>query len=202
MTKPTRKARSVRSEYKAWQHMKERCLNKNNPRFKDYGGRGISIHKIWITSFKTFYEHIGHKPASDYSLDRIDNDGNYEPGNVRWATKEQQRKNKRSKSTRNESILLAARKGETFSSIGERYGITHQTISNVVNKLSPGEFIFRGEGHRNTHITWDDVEKIRNLRKTETQRRLARMFGVSQAAIWSIIHEHTWNRSKNPSTED
>ncbi len=84
-------------EYSSWQHMKTRCLSKNFKQHHDYGGRGITVYEPWITSFPSFLEYIGPKPEPKklYSLDRKDNNRGYEPGNVRWATKEQQTANKR-----------------------------------------------------------------------------------------------------------
>jgi hypothetical protein len=73
-------------EYHCWSQIKARCLNCNSQRYPDYGGRGITVHPEWVHDFKAFYEHVGPKPSPDHSLDRINNEGNYEPGNVRWAT--------------------------------------------------------------------------------------------------------------------
>lgn len=82
-------------EYRAWQQMKNRCNNQADPKYPHWGGRGIAVCKEWESSFVAFYEHIGPKPGESYSVDRIDNDGNYEPGNVRWATKKEQAANRR-----------------------------------------------------------------------------------------------------------
>jgi hypothetical protein len=81
------------TEYRAWCSMKYRCLNPNSKDYYMYGAKGISIYDKWIESFEEFFEHIGLKPSSQHSLDRINPLGNYEPGNVRWATAREQRIN-------------------------------------------------------------------------------------------------------------
>jgi hypothetical protein len=77
--------------------MKQRCLNSSCRSYSDYGGRGIKVCKLWINSFEEFIGYIGPRPEPKnlYSLDRIDNNGHYEPGNVRWATRAEQRINTR-----------------------------------------------------------------------------------------------------------
>lgn len=83
-------------EYKSWEEMKKRCTNPRRNGYKNYGGRGICIYAPWIESFQTFYDYVGPKPTKKHSLDRYPNtNGNYEPGNVRWGTDEQQSRNKR-----------------------------------------------------------------------------------------------------------
>lgn len=94
--KPTH-GKSCTAEYKAWRSMKARCLNPNDKRYFRYGERGISIYPEWIDSFEAFFAYVGPRPSSKHSLDRYpDNNGNYEPGNVRWATSFQQNRNQRS----------------------------------------------------------------------------------------------------------
>ena len=87
-------------EYKTWWHMLARCYNPKSINYKYYGERGILVCEEWKDDFVSFYDYIqenlGQKPDPSYSLDRIDNDGNYEPGNIRWASKKQQCKNRRS----------------------------------------------------------------------------------------------------------
>jgi hypothetical protein len=79
--------------YRVWQAMITRCCNQNQPGYKNYGGRGIRVCDRWRNSFEAFIEDMGERPGPGYSLDRIDNDGNYEPGNCRWATRTEQRRN-------------------------------------------------------------------------------------------------------------
>ena len=82
------------AEYKSWQSMKARCLNKNNPKYKIYGGRGITICKRWLDSFEKFYADMG-KRSKGKTLDRRNNNGNYCPENCRWASVKEQGRNKR-----------------------------------------------------------------------------------------------------------
>jgi hypothetical protein len=81
--------------YTTWQGMKARCSNPRNGAFKSYGGRGIKVCERWRNSFAAFLADMGPKPSSAHTLDRINNDGDYEPGNVRWATQAEQARNTR-----------------------------------------------------------------------------------------------------------
>ena len=76
--------------------MKNRCLNTNHPHYKDYGGRGIGVCDEWMHDFQAFYEWaMANGYRDDLTIDRIDNNGNYEPSNCRWTTMAVQRKNQR-----------------------------------------------------------------------------------------------------------
>jgi hypothetical protein len=81
--------------YRAWMHMKDRCLRPNTKKFKNHGGRGITIHGPWVVNFELFLKHVGVPEHTGLSLDRVDNELGYVPGNVRWATTQEQNNNKR-----------------------------------------------------------------------------------------------------------
>lgn len=80
--------------YTVWANMKRRCYGVNASHYSDYGGRGIKVCDEWKNSFEAFYKYVGDRPKG-MTLDRIDVNGNYEPGNVRWATQQQQVENRR-----------------------------------------------------------------------------------------------------------
>lgn len=81
-------------EYIIWKKMRQRCLGLNDKDYDYYGGRGITICRRW-DNFSSFLKDMGVRPTPKHSIDRIDNDGNYEPSNCRWATKTEQSSNKR-----------------------------------------------------------------------------------------------------------
>lgn len=110
-----------RPEYVSWKAMLDRCYRRTDRCFSRYGGRGITVCDRWRNSFAAFLGDMGARPPGT-SIDRINNDGNYEPGNCRWATAAQQKRN-------TSTVRLVAFKGETRPLIEwcERLGLNYQT---------------------------------------------------------------------------
>lgn len=108
--------------YNTWRKMIDRCTNKNHKAYHHYGGRGIKIHEEWFT-FLNFLNDMGERPINK-TLDRIDNNGNYEPSNCRWATKKQQSRN-----TRTVKKLLFNNIERPLTEWAEIVGINASTIN-------------------------------------------------------------------------
>lgn len=116
---------SYAPEYRAWQTMRLRCTVPSNPAYADYGGRGIKVCDRWLNSVESFIADMGPKPSPAHELDRYpDNNGNYEPGNCRWATRSDNDRNRRSN-------RLIAHQGETMTLVAwaERTGISEDVIT-------------------------------------------------------------------------
>lgn len=113
-----------RPEYNVWSSMKRRCTNPSANDYARYGGRGIKVCERWMQSFADFFEDMGSRPSPTHQIDRIDNDGNYEPGNCRWATPTQQGRNKR-----NNRLITVAGETCTLAEWGERTGVITDTLA-------------------------------------------------------------------------
>jgi len=107
--------------------MKERCSNPKSGTYKNYGARGITVCPEWTDSFENFLRDMGPHPGSGYSIDRIDNEGDYEPGNCRWATKKTQNRNRR-------NIRRINFKGEIrgLAEWAEKLDLNYKTISDRI----------------------------------------------------------------------
>lgn len=136
-------------EFHAWTAMKQRCSNPRNEQWDLYGGRGISVCAEWQGSFDAFFAHVGPRPTPDHSIDRIDDDGNYEPGNVRWATPEIQNRN------RGRYNIRLTFRGETrcASEWADRFGLRRGLVYDRIQRLGwsveralTTAPVFRGQG--------------------------------------------------------
>lgn len=115
-------ASSNKLEWNSWRAMRARCSNPSYVRYDRYGGRGIKVCERW-NEFGNFLEDMGRKPAANYSIDRIDSDGDYTPENCRWANQSTQVRN----SERSKKITY---KGATkpLADFAEQFGIPHEVV--------------------------------------------------------------------------
>lgn len=116
-------------EYRAWQHMKRRCLTKTNPDYRHYGGRNIAVCDEWINDYSQFLNDMGEAPSPKHSLDRKDVNGNYTKDNCKWSTWSEQQNNKRNN-------VIITHEGETMNATqwSRRLGINALTIMGRVKK--------------------------------------------------------------------
>lgn len=109
-------------EYKVLKSLIQRCVNKNCPAYPDYGGRGIKVCDRWLYSFEAFFEDMGKRPKG-HSIERIDNTGNYEPSNCKWATQQEQVNNRRSN-----TLLTCNGKTQTIAQWKREMGLKRNNI--------------------------------------------------------------------------
>jgi len=119
-------AKKPSTTYNSWAAMKQRCLNKNNSYYKDYGGRGIKVCDRWIDSFKVFLEDMGERPSGK-TLDRINTNDDYYKENCRWATAIIQARNRR------EGKIFFNGENLTLSEWAERTGVPSGVLSSRLN---------------------------------------------------------------------
>jgi hypothetical protein len=136
---------SHRPEWHAWRAMLDRCENPSNRGYRRYGGRGIAVCQEWHgdDGYHAFYAEVGPRPSSEHSIDRIDNNKGYEPGNVRWTTRDVQAANTR-------SVILVEHNGDTRSlrAWSIHFGIPHQTLTGRYHRGVRGDALFRPTGFR------------------------------------------------------
>lgn len=160
-------------EHQAWLSMKGRCLRASHRFYGYYGGRGITICERWLHSFENFLADVGSRPSPAHSIDRYpDRDGNYEPGNVRWATRKEQQRNLRWN-------RLVTAFGETLciSEWAERYGISIGALYGriVTRGIDPESALTMGGSVRARHVT--------AFGETRRVFEWAEMYGISKYTL-------------------
>jgi len=119
-------------EHRAWINMRQRCYNKNKPRYLYYGARGIKVCDTWRNDFLAFHAYMGDCPNTQYSVDRINNAGDYEPGNVRWATSREQGRNNRQCKLDMDKAREIRNSDLPRKQLMLIYGIGYSTLNNVL----------------------------------------------------------------------
>lgn len=169
-------------EHQAWTQMRRRCLKKNSVQYPNYGGRGISICAQW-DSFVTFFADMGPRPGPGYSLDRIDNDGNYGPENCRWATMLQQENNKRNN-------ILATIDGvtQTVTEWCRALNISASSVWNRIHKGIAPEKAILTPFHKARRFFYHG--------HLYTTQQLAVMAGVKRTAMKERLFRYGWSVTK------
>jgi hypothetical protein len=144
-------------EYRAWRDMQRRCFCSSCSGYRNYGGRGITVCDRWLGDygFSNFLNDVGPRPSNSVSLDRINNDGNYEPGNCRWTSKREQIRNSR-------TIHPITINGRTLSII-EWCELFHIPYRRTKSRISVG---------------WDPIDAIGNPKCVRTRDRLGRFLNA------------------------
>ena len=139
---------SYTPEFTLWFDIKQRCYNPNNQDYGRYGGRGIQMYEPWINDFTGFYiwirDNLGLRPSPKHSMDRINNDGNYEPGNLRWALQYQQVHNSSGKVFTEEDIVNVRKRfsertttvREFVEKIIEEYNCSKTTVYDIIYNMT------------------------------------------------------------------
>jgi hypothetical protein len=169
-------------EYRALQSIHQRCGNPKNARYANYGGRGIAVCERW-RSFENFIEDMGPRPSSEHSIDRIDNDDGYTPGNCRWATRSEQQLNKR------------AYPNDHHLPRGDDHWTRHDPErAKAVARRNIVAAHKTGEGNGNARLREPEVRAIKQrIAAGEADTAIATDYGVRPGAIWFIRTGKNWS---------
>lgn len=168
-------------EYSAWRCMVARCTKPKHRAYASYGGRGIRVCQEWITSFQAFYASLGPRPSEAHSLDRIDNNKDYEPGNCRWATAVQQQRN-----TRQNLIIEYNGKSLCLAEWAEITGFSSSLLHSRFKSGWSPERAFTTPSER--RVTPEIVKEVRELAPKGAEMKLVAIrLGLSRDTIRNIL---------------
>jgi hypothetical protein len=176
--------------YLVWQAMINRCERPKTKNYADYGGRGIKVCDRWH-SFENFYADMGERPNRS-SIERIDNNGNYEPSNVRWANRVDQANNKR-----NNRLLTYNGQTKSISQWASELGITFHAIERRIKNGWSIEkaltFVPKNTKKPNARFTDDQINTIREQFFIKSSVELGKIYGVSKTSILNICKRKTYS---------
>lgn len=164
--------------YSSWGHMLQRCNNKNNDRYKAYGGRGITVCESWLV-FENFLKDMGDRPP-DLSLDRVDNDLGYCKENCRWATTQEQANNKRNRVFFRGSLI-------SLSDLAKQEGVPYGALSTRLSRGMSVEEAVEKSLNKGRCVTWEG--------RTYNVKELAEKAGLPYTCVYSRIYRG-WNISR------
>lgn len=181
-------------EYGIWQHIKARCFNPNHRGYKDYGGRGITMCDRWKNSYLDFISDIGYSPSPRHSVDRVRNEGNYEPSNCIWRTQKEQANNTRGNVfIEHEGIVLSKsmwsdKIGISRAQMDYHYRVKKLSISQIFLKVTNGEM--------KTFNIQDEACLLGSYKESYSRQEAARV--VKQVAIDFL----KWRQNKKGNPQD
>lgn len=186
-----RRRKPLPPAYDNWKNMKARCNNPKNRAYRYYGGRGISVCSRWQHSFKNFVADMGTKPTPKHTIERINNNGNYEPSNCRWATmKEQSRNTRRTRLITYKGVTKCVRDWE------EDLHLPEGCIAARLGRGDPvNERLFRSPSTLpvNRKLTAKDINEIRErLARKELRCLIAEDYQVCAGTIDNLSRGKTY----------
>ncbi len=175
-------------EYYSYKHMIQRCTNTKNKNWADYGGRGITVCDRWRHDFAVFLADMGLRPARGYELDRIDNDGNYEPGNCQWATRTEQNNNKRSN-----TLLAWEGRVQTLQQWADEVGVSSSLLCQRIGRLGwPLGEALGFVPHVNGNMKLTDADRVQHVQaRTAANHKLGSASRLLCA--WCGRQAETWH---------
>lgn len=166
--------------------MISRCYNQKNTYYRHYGGRGITVCPKWIASTDAFIRDVGLRPSPKHTLDRVDNDRGYEPGNVRWATRKTQQNNRRANFT-----VKHGDKVVTLTQLAESSGLNVYTLRNRLLHGEPPESAVSRPVRRcktPTVLTATDFHRAKRMAKSgKSQREIAERLGCDKSHVSRVL---------------
>ncbi len=172
--------------YKIWAGIIQRCENPNDLAFKNYGARGIFIYPEWRNDFRLFCDHVGHRPTKNHTLDRVDNDRGYIPGNVRWATRSEQMRNARST-----NLVMFSGEMVSVSTAAEQLEVDYGWLRSRVAKGMTIEQAMSIPKNKH-HKKWEEHHSSGNNKLTKSVMWEGRSLALRDAAALAGIKYDTF----------